>query len=99
MKIVLVAAIGRNNVIGRNGQLPWRLKSDLMHFRALTIGKPLWLVTHFNHAVELTDASRAAIATLLEGGVPVANQSVLLHGVNDSEVVLVRRRRCGGGRS
>lgn len=41
MKIVLVAAIGRNNVIGRNGQLPWRLKSDLKHFRSLTINKPV----------------------------------------------------------
>lgn len=41
MKIVLVAAIGRNNVIGRDGQLPWRLKSDLKHFRNLTIGKPV----------------------------------------------------------
>ena len=55
---------------------------------ALTAGKPLWLVTHFNHAVELTDASRAAIALLLEGGVPVANQSVLLHGVNDNAAML-----------
>jgi dihydrofolate reductase len=41
MKIVLVAAIGENNVIGRDGQLPWRLKSDLKNFRALTIGKPV----------------------------------------------------------
>jgi dihydrofolate reductase len=41
MKIVLVAAIGRNNVIGREGQLPWRLKSDLKYFRAVTIGKPV----------------------------------------------------------
>jgi dihydrofolate reductase len=41
MQIVLVAAIGENNVIGRNGQLPWRLKSDLQHFRALTINKPV----------------------------------------------------------
>ena len=41
MKIVLVAAIGANNVIGRDGQLPWRLKSDLAHFRAVTINKPL----------------------------------------------------------
>ena len=32
MKIVLVAAIGENNVIGRAGQLPWRLKSDLQTF-------------------------------------------------------------------
>jgi dihydrofolate reductase len=41
MKIVLVAAIGENNVIGREGQLPWRLKSDLKLFRELTIGKPV----------------------------------------------------------
>ncbi|HEY7999849.1 MAG TPA: dihydrofolate reductase [Pseudolabrys sp.] len=41
MKIVLVAAVGENDVIGRDGQLPWRLKSDLAHFRALTIGKPV----------------------------------------------------------
>ncbi len=41
MKIVLVAALGQNNVIGRNGQLPWRLKSDLKYFRATTIGKPV----------------------------------------------------------
>jgi dihydrofolate reductase len=41
MKIVLVAAIGENNVIGRDGQLPWRLKSDLQHFRKLTINKPV----------------------------------------------------------
>ncbi len=41
MKIVLVAAVGENNVIGRGGQLPWRLKSDLKHFRDVTIGKPV----------------------------------------------------------
>jgi dihydrofolate reductase len=41
MKIVLVAAIGENNVIGRDGGLPWRLKSDLAHFRKVTINKPV----------------------------------------------------------
>jgi dihydrofolate reductase len=41
MKIVLVAAIGENNVIGRDGGLPWRLKSDLAHFRKVTIDKPV----------------------------------------------------------
>ena len=39
--IVLVAAIGENGVIGRDGALPWRLKSDLQHFKRLTIGKPV----------------------------------------------------------
>ena len=41
MKIVLVAALGDNSVIGRDGQLPWRLKSDLQHFRKLTMNRPL----------------------------------------------------------
>jgi dihydrofolate reductase len=41
MKIVLVAAIGENSVIGRDGQLPWRLKSDLKHFRDVTINRPV----------------------------------------------------------
>jgi len=39
--VVLVAAIAENGVIGRDGALPWRLKSDLAHFRKLTIGKPV----------------------------------------------------------
>jgi dihydrofolate reductase len=41
MKIVLVAAVGENNVIGKDGQLPWKIKSDLRHFRALTLDKPV----------------------------------------------------------
>lgn len=40
-KIVLVAAIGENGVIGSDGQLPWRLKSDLQHFKRITINKPV----------------------------------------------------------
>jgi dihydrofolate reductase len=35
------AARGSNGVIGRAGALPWRLKSDLALFRALTWGKPM----------------------------------------------------------
>ena len=34
-------ARARNGVIGRNGELPWRLKSDLANFRAVTMGKPV----------------------------------------------------------
>ena len=41
MKIVLVAAVAENNVIGKDGQLPWKIRSDLRHFRALTLDKPV----------------------------------------------------------
>lgn len=39
--LVLVAAVADNGVIGREGSLPWRLKSDLKNFRAVTTGKPV----------------------------------------------------------
>ena len=41
MKTVLVAAIGDNAIIGRDGQLPWRLKSDLQHFKKVTLNRPV----------------------------------------------------------
>ena len=39
--LALVAARAKNGVIGRGGQLPWRLKSDLVLFKATTLGKPV----------------------------------------------------------
>jgi dihydrofolate reductase len=39
--IVLVAAQAKNRVIGDDNRLIWRLKSDLKHFRALTMGHPV----------------------------------------------------------
>lgn len=40
-RLVLVAAVAENSVIGRDGALPWRLPGDLKHFKALTMGKPV----------------------------------------------------------
>jgi dihydrofolate reductase len=39
--ITLVAALAENGVIGRDNGLPWRLQSDMVHFRAITMGKPV----------------------------------------------------------
>jgi dihydrofolate reductase len=41
LKVVLVAAVGENGIIGREGQLPWRLKSDLQHFKQTTMNRPV----------------------------------------------------------
>jgi dihydrofolate reductase len=41
VKIALVAAHARNGVIGRDGDMPWRLPSDLKHFKAATLGTPV----------------------------------------------------------
>jgi lysine 2,3-aminomutase len=60
---------------------PARVTSGLV--RALRAGPPVRVVTHFNHAVELTPESTAAVRLLREAGMEVMNQSVLLAGVND----------------
>lgn len=40
-KLTFVVAVAKNGVIGRDGTLPWRLKSDMKHFKAATMGKPI----------------------------------------------------------
>ena len=39
--VTFVVAVADNGVIGQGGGLPWRLKSDMQHFRAATMGKPV----------------------------------------------------------
>jgi hypothetical protein len=39
--VTFVVAVADNDVIGQGGGLPWRLKSDMQHFRAATMGKPV----------------------------------------------------------
>ena len=41
MDVVLIVAVADNGVIGADGAIPWRLKTDLQRFRALTMGKPV----------------------------------------------------------
>lgn len=41
IETIIVAAVGENGVIGRDNALPWRLKSDLQYFKAVTMGKPV----------------------------------------------------------
>ncbi|HLC96929.1 MAG TPA: KamA family radical SAM protein [Candidatus Nanoarchaeia archaeon] len=49
---------------------------------------PIFLNTHFNHPNELTPESRKACEMLVDAGIPVGNQTVLLRGVNDNPEVM-----------
>jgi lysine 2,3-aminomutase len=51
-------------------------------------GKATYVVLHANHARELTPKARAACARLVDVGIPMLSQTVLLHGVNDEAAVL-----------
>ena len=39
--ISIIVAVSTNNVIGAQGELPWRLSDDLKHFKTVTMGKPI----------------------------------------------------------
>ena len=41
MSVSIIAAVAENGVIGRGGQLPWRLRADLRRFKSLTMGHPM----------------------------------------------------------
>jgi lysine 2,3-aminomutase len=51
-------------------------------------GKATYVVLHANHPRELTPKARAACARLVDAGIPMLSQSVLLRGVNDDPVTL-----------
>lgn len=52
--------------------------------------RPLWVLVHANHPRELRPEVRDALGRIVDAGVPVLNQSVLLRGVNDDVEVLAR---------
>lgn len=62
--------------------LPMRVTKALC--RILKAHRPLWFNTQFNHVSEITKEASRACEMLLEAGIPVSNQSVLLKGVNNS---------------
>lgn len=65
---------------------PERVDENLVDM--LRSNGPLWLVVHCNHPDELSPEVERALAMLVDGGIPVLNQSVLLRGVNDDVDVL-----------
>jgi lysine 2,3-aminomutase len=61
--------------------LPMRITKDLVAI--LKTHHPLYINTHFNHPIEITEESSLACTMLADAGIPVGCQTVLLKGVND----------------
>jgi lysine 2,3-aminomutase len=51
-------------------------------------GATTWVALHANHVRELTGKARAACADIIDAGIPMVSQSVLLRGVNDDAATL-----------
>jgi lysine 2,3-aminomutase len=66
--------------------LPQRITPELC--KMLSKYHPIWLNTHFNHPKEITPESKRAVEMLVDHGIPVGNQSVLLKGINDCPTIM-----------
>lgn len=102
-KLCLIAARGRNGVIGAEGDLPWRLSSDLKHFKATTKGKPVimgrktWESLPFKPLPGRTNivvtrqtgyaAQGAQVFTALDAALDAAVQAALLDGADEIFVI------------
>ena len=102
MDIVLVAAIGSNHVIGRGGQLPWHIRSDLQHFKRLTINRPVVMGRHTFESIGKVLPGRtnivlsrdfsvpapgALIATSFDAALGAARSDAKKRGVNEIMVI------------
>lgn len=83
MRLSLIVAVSENRVIGRDGQLPWRLSADLRRFKRLTMG----------HHIIMGRRTFESIGRLLPGRTMVvvtrqadyeAGEALVAHGIDEA---------------
>ena len=86
------AALGQVDVVRVCTRAPCTNPGRVTPALARALGKSgkVWVNTQFNCADEVTDEARRAAALLVEAGVPVSCQTVLLKGVNDTGPKMLR---------
>ena len=72
--------------------IPQRVNEELLNWLRGTRLAPI-MVVHANHANEIDEAVAKSLAKLVDAGIPVLNQSVLLRGINDSAPALIELSR------
>ncbi|MBS0358533.1 MAG: lysine-2,3-aminomutase-like protein [Proteobacteria bacterium] len=71
---------------------PSRINASLL--KVLKIKKPVYIVLHANHPEEFTEAAKKACASLIDHGIPMLSQTVLLKDINDNVDTLSQLMRC-----
>ncbi len=86
-----IAAIPQVKVVRVHTRIPVaspELITDALVAALKASGKTTYVALHANHARELTDEALAACARIVDAGIPMLGQTVLLRGVNDDAAVL-----------
>jgi dihydrofolate reductase len=101
-EIVLVAAVADNGVIGADNAIPWRMKSDMQRFKAITMNKPMVMgrktfaslkrpLPGRTHIVVTRDAGFShpgvLTCTSFDSALALAQADALQRGVDDIAVI------------
>lgn len=76
-RLVMVAALDRDNGIGQRNQLPWHLPDDLKHFKAITLGKPVLMGRKTAQSLGRALPGRANLVLTRSGAVPFAGMQAV----------------------
>ncbi len=76
MRLALIAAVARNGVIGRGGDLPWRIPADLKYFKATTMGKPMIMGRRTFDSIGKALPGRTSIVVTRQSGFQAAGVEV-----------------------
>ena len=68
--------------------MPHMVTESLVQMLAGYRNRGMYVITQYNHPVELSPVSIKVVRRILDAGIPLLNQTVLLKGVNDDAVVL-----------
>ena len=86
MEVVFVVAVAENGVIGAGGAMPWRLKSDMSRFKALTSGKPVVMGRKTFLSIRRPLPGRTNIVVTRDAGFRAAG-AVVTHSVADAMAI------------
>ena len=90
-RVELFAALPQIDAVRIGTRVPCTLPMRITDALASRLGasRKVWVNTQFNHVSEITDEAAEACGKLVDAGIPVSNQAVLLKGVNDTADDLV----------
>lgn len=94
LRLVLVVAMARNRVIGRDGAMPWSLRSDLKRFRALTLSKPMIMGRRTLDSIGCVLDERDTIVLTRQASLPFEG----VHLAHTPEEALQTAERCAMAR-
>ena len=86
MEVVFVVAVAENGVIGAGGAMPWRLKSDMTRFKALTSGRPVVMGRKTFLSIGRPLPGRTNIVVTRDAGFRAAG-AVVTHSVADAMAI------------